>query len=105
MTSAAPIVPRLLTRPQVARRLGVSYGWLQRHDAWLTAHGFPGPAIDASQKRLWDTNAIDAWLDARIPAHLRPTTVAAANDAAAGDEVDWAAELARRAEAIADGTR
>ena len=86
----------LLNHPQVAKRLGHSSDWFYRHrDRLIRDHGFPS-SVDGCFRR-WDPAAIDAWLDAQLPAAARSA------------KADDAAELARiearreaRGQAIAD---
>lgn len=42
--------------------------WLKRKEA----EGFPPPVLGRGRGARWDPAAIDAWLDSRMPAHLRP---------------------------------
>lgn len=62
------MTPRnLLTRPQVAKKLGRSPNWFVTHRPALEAQGFPPPRIALNDKRsaseLWDETAIDRFLD------------------------------------------
>lgn len=83
---------QLLTSAQVALVLGRSLPWWHRNRADLEAkHGFPGP-VDGCGMR-WDPRAIEAWLDARLPAPP------------AAPEVAAEAEMIRRAKAMAGGAQ
>ncbi len=79
----------LLNAAQVAIKLGHSAEWFVRNRADLEAGGFPPAAIGNGRGRRWDPHAINAWLDARMPANLRVTIDA-------GDPAFWQDELARR---------
>lgn len=86
----------LLPLAAVALKLGVSRErFYKRWKAMVAEHGFP-PPVPGCGKR-WDPVAIRRWLDAQMPAHLRPPVAAAAEAEAA----DLAAELRERARALA----
>ncbi len=58
----------LLSSAQVAQRLAHATHWFYRHKKRLIEReGFPPPVL----ANKWDPAAIDAWLDARMPAELR----------------------------------
>lgn len=87
---------RLLTTTEVAARLAPGckdpLAWFYRHRRDLVErHGFPPPVPGCG--RRWDPAALDAWLDARLPA--------GAIDSRAVVTIDWDARLAERGRAIA----
>jgi predicted DNA-binding transcriptional regulator AlpA len=88
---------RLINAHEVARILGFSKAWFDKHRARLERdHGFPAPVLDADEfgGRRWDSRAIDAWMDSRMDPHLRQADRRqAVNDAA----TDWRGELSKRA--------
>jgi hypothetical protein len=55
-----------LTAADVARGFRHSLGWFYRNRVRLEARGFPVP-VDGLGLR-WDPAAIDAWLNAQLPA-------------------------------------
>jgi len=60
----------LLDPPAVARALARNVEWFTRNERRLMAeHGFPARVKGCG--RRWDPAAIDAWLDAQLPPHLR----------------------------------
>lgn len=80
----------LLTYDDLARRLAalnpdgsVNRSWMHENLPALYRRGFPRPVVP----RRWDPAAIDAWLDAQLPDHLRPAPAAGVT------ETDWAAAL------------
>lgn len=84
----------LLDAEQVAARLHVTLDWWRHNRRRLQeSFGFPLPIAGIGGR--WDPLAIQAWLDAQLPAYApRPS---AANDA--GAPADWSAELDRRLDA------
>jgi hypothetical protein len=63
----------------------------------LKEKGFPEPAYGTRQGERWSLLDLEAWERARMPDHLRPLSGAAGSDDAV------AAELDRRAGALANG--
>lgn len=61
----------LIRRERVARKLRRSLSWFERNRPSLEAAGFPRP-VPAMGLR-WDERAIDAWLDAQLPAYAGAT--------------------------------
>lgn len=63
-----------ITAPQVAAILGYAHpeSFHRARHQLEQKEGFPKPAIDgAGLRKKWDPQAIEAWRQARIPAHLR----------------------------------
>jgi len=82
----------LISAAEVATKLGHATDWFyRRRDRLERDLGFP-PCVAGCGKR-WDPEAIDRWLDAQMPAPLRPT----------GKQIDdsWARRLDARAAALA----
>lgn len=91
----------LLDRPAVARKLGLTVERFYIKYAELRADGFPLPALGSGRGARWDPRAIDAWLDAKIPAavnsNVLPLTVADTAQPTSADAIldQRAAQLAR----------
>jgi len=89
---------RLLRLGDVAYRLNVSIGWLQRNTVRLREqNGFPAPIAALSRREhRYDPVAVDAWV-----ARCRGVAPTAAVTDAGGGEQDWAAILDQRAAGFA----
>lgn len=62
----------LLTRDQVARKLGHTGCWFNRNRKSLEREdGFPPAVLGRGRGARWDPAAIDAWLDRQMPPDLR----------------------------------
>ena len=92
------IKQRLLKKNQLAARLGLFTDEFDRLRTPLEAEGFPEPVVKADEfgPELWDVNAVDAWLDLRIPGHLR-----AAPPEIRGPGIDKDGDTSRRLESRA----
>lgn len=103
MTPVTRLEPprRLLSRAELASRLGHRVDWLNRHYPELALDGFPAPALGSRAGARWDPAAVDAWLDRKLPAPPAPAPDAAL--AQIGDELDRASE--RLAAAAAERKR
>ena len=66
-----------------------------RNRRGLEAEGMPKPAIGNGRGQRWDEQAIDLWLDGRMPAELRKA-------ARSAQETDWNGVLDRRAAELAN---
>lgn len=93
--------PRLLTISQTAKKLGYKStgGFNHARQTLEQREGFPKPIIAAGNglRQKWDERAIDAWLDARMPSHLR-NNITVIDGASAQREVERT--LSERAAAI-----
>jgi len=98
---------RLLTTARLALKLGYvkedeagdetpNVELFYRNRRGLEAEGMPKPAIGNGRGQRWDEQAIDLWLDERMPIELRKA-------ARTAQETDWDAELDQRAAALANG--
>ena len=67
-----------------------------RNRKGLETEGMPKPAIGNGRGQRWDEQAIDAWLDGRMPAKLRKA-------ARQAQETDWDTLLDQRAASLAHG--
>ena len=84
------ILEPLIVQDELAEILGVSKDWLIRNRAKLAReHGFLAPVPGLARPPRWDPVAVRLWLDAQMPARLRP--------AAPAPEFDWELEAVRRA--------
>lgn len=70
---------RLIRLELVADKMGMGKTTFARRRADLENDGFPAPLFGGGKgsPSLWDERAIDAWLDQRMPEHLRPAVMTA----------------------------
>jgi hypothetical protein len=94
---------RLLTTAHLADKLGyvkddgtANVELFYRNRRQLENQGLPQPAIGNGRGQRWDEQAIDLWLDGRIPLELRKA-------ARIAPETDWSHELDRRAQSLTSG--
>lgn len=86
-----------LNRAQVAAELKITVQYFQEIRAGeLKEKGFPDPTFGTRQNERWDLEAVDAWRRSQIPPELRAVEPGPQDPEAAA-----AAELDRRAEALA----
>lgn len=83
---------RILTKSQVAAKLGWSVAWFNQHRTELERQGFPRPRVVAADKKtsaeLWAERAVDAWVNmADETSEDIPATT---------EQQYWGDELARR---------
>lgn len=64
---------KLIGKNEVSEILGISKHTFDRHRSALEDKGFPKPVLNADifGHYKWDIKAINLWLDARIPDHLK----------------------------------
>ena len=93
----------LLTTAQLAEKLGYvtaaggpNCQLFYRNRRGLEQQGLPQPAIGNGRGQRWDEQAIDLWLDGRMPDALRKASRLTA-------ETDWSSELDRRAATLGTG--
>lgn len=64
---------KLIGKNEVSEILGISKHTFDRHRSALEDEGFPKPVLNADifGHYKWDIKAINLWLDAQIPVHLK----------------------------------
>lgn len=92
---------RLLDTNALAEKMGCSRHTFEKYRPKLELAGFPLPALDNDEfgGRRWDEKAIDAWLDSRMPAHLKVAGAQAYRDHIP-DTASVAARLQERARSM-----
>lgn len=92
--------PRIISRVQIAERLGMTYFALERvWPIWLATPGFPGP-VPGYRKR-YDWQAIEAFLVMVRPPELGGGAVVSPLPKVGAPRIDWQAKLAAAADRVA----